>query len=103
MLHALILAGIKGITTQEEVRCNGRTFFIDIAIPSLKIASEFDGRIKYGDSVQEVHDNIEAEQRRARLLQLAGWRIIRIRWSDMQRIDEVVAQVLVAIRQRVGR
>ncbi|PZU31074.1 MAG: base excision DNA repair protein, partial [Actinomyces sp.] len=29
-------------------------------------------------------------------------RIIRIRWSDMQRIDEVVAQVLVAIRQRGG-
>ena len=102
VLHALVLAGIKGITTQEEVRCNGHTFFIDIAIPGLKIAIEFDGRIKYGDSVQEVHDNIEAEQRRARLLQLAGWRIIRIRWSDLQRIDEVVAQVLVAIRQRAG-
>jgi len=102
VLHALIMAGIKGITTQEEVRCDGRTFFIDIAIPRLKIAIEFDGRIKYGDSVQEVHDNIEAEQRRARLLQLTGWRIIRIRWSDLQRIDEVVAQVLVAIRQRTG-
>ena len=31
--HALILAGIKGITTQEEVRCSGHTFFIDIALP----------------------------------------------------------------------
>ena len=103
VLHALILAGIKGVTTQEEVHCSGYTFFIDIAIPGLKIAIEFDGRIKYGDSVQEVHETIEAEQRRARLLQLAGWRIIRIRWSDLRRLDEVVAQVLVAIRQRVGR
>lgn len=103
VLHALILAGIKGITTQEEVRCSGHTFFIDIALPGLKIAIEFDGRIKYGDSVQEVHETIEAEQRRARLLQLAGWRIIRIRWSDLRRLDEVVAQVLVAIRQRAGR
>ena len=102
VLHALILAGIKGVTTQEEVHCSRHTFFIDIAIPGLKIAIEFDGRIKYGDSVQEVHEAIEAEQRRARLLQLAGWRIIRIRWSDLQRIDEVVAQVLVGIRQHAG-
>lgn len=102
VLLALILAGIKGITTQEEVHCGDHTFFIDIALRGFKIAIEFDGRIKYGDSVEEVHRSIEAEQRRARLLQLSGWHIIRVRWSDLQRIDEVVAQVLVAIRQRSG-
>lgn len=90
------------VTTQEEFHCGGHTFFIDIALPDLKIAIEFDCRIKYEDSVEEVHESIEAEQRRARLLQLAGWQIIRIRWSDLRRLDEVVAQVLVAIRRRAG-
>lgn len=100
MLYALILARIGGITTQAEVHCGGHTFYVDIAIADLKIAIEFDGRVKYGDSVDEVHESIEAEQHRARLLQLSGWLVIRVRWSDLRHIDEVVAQVLVAIRQR---
>lgn len=100
VLYALILARIGGITTQAEVHCGGHTFYVDIAIADLKIAIEFDGRVKYGDSVDEVHESIEAEQHRARLLQLSGWLVIRVRWSDLRHIDEVVAQVLVAIRQR---
>ena len=61
-----------------------------------------DGRIKYGDTVDEVHDSIEAEQRRQRDLERAGWKVIRVRWSDLTLIDEVVAQVLVAIHVKKG-
>ena len=64
---------------------------------------EFDGRIKYGETVDQVHDSIEAEQRRQRDLERAGWKVIRVRWSDLTLINEVVAQVLVAIRAKVGR
>lgn len=103
VLLALLRAGIVGISTQEEVRVAGHTYFIDIALPNLKIAIEFDGRIKYGDTVDEVHDSIEAEQRRQRDLERAGWKVIRVRWSDLKLIDEVVAQVLVAIRAKGGR
>lgn len=103
VLLALLRAGINGMTTQEEVRIAGHTYFIDIALPNLKIAIEFDGRIKYGDTVDEVHDSIEAEQRRQRNLERAGWTVIRVRWSDLRVIDEVVAQVLVAIHAKVGR
>ena len=103
VLLALLRAGIEGITTQEEVHVAGHTYFIDIALPNLKIAIEFDGRIKYGDTVDEVHESIEAEQRRQRDLERAGWTVIRVRWSDLRVIDEVVAQVLVAIRAKVGR
>ena len=60
-------------------------------------------RIKYGETVSQVHDSIEAEQRRQRDLERAGWKVIRVRWSDLKLIDEVVAQVLVAIRAKVGR
>ena len=62
-----------------------------------------DGRIKYGETVSQVHDSIEAEQRRQRDLERAGWKVIRVRWSDLKLIDEVVAQVVVAIRAKVGR
>ena len=103
VLLALLRAGITGLTTQEEVRIDGRTYFIDIALPALKIAIEFDGRIKYGETVSQVHDSIEAEQRRQRDLERAGWKVIRVRWSDLKLIDEVVAQVVVAIRAKVGR
>ncbi len=64
VLLALLRAGINGLATQAEVRIDGRTYFIDIALPDLKIAIEFDGRIKYGETVDQVHDSIEAEQRR---------------------------------------
>lgn len=102
VLLALLRAGIEGITTQEEVHVAGHTYFIDIALPNLKIAIEFDGRIKYGDTVDEVHDSIEAEQRRQRNLERAGWTVIRVRWADLRVIDEVVAQVLVSIRAKSG-
>ena len=102
VLLALLRAGIDGMTTQEEVHVAGHTYFIDIALPNLKIAIEFDGRIKYGDTVDEVHDSIEAEQRRQRDLERDGWTVIRVRWSDLRVIDEVVAQVLVAIRTKKG-
>lgn len=98
VLLALLRAGIIGISTQEEVHIDGRTYFIDIALADLKIAIEFDGRIKYGETIDQVHDSIEAEQRRQRDLERAGWKVIRVRWSDLKLIDEVVAQVLVAIR-----
>lgn len=103
VLLALARAGIAGLTTQEEVCVDGRMYFIDIALPALKIAIEFDGRIKYGETVSQVHDSIEAEQRRQRDLERAGWKVIRVRWSDLKLIDEVVAQVMVAIRSRSAR
>lgn len=102
VLLALLRAGINGLATQEEVHIDGHTYFIDIALPDLKIAIEFDGRIKYGETVDQVHDSIEAEQRRQRDLERAGWKVIRVRWSDLSLIDEVVAQVLVAIRTKKG-
>ncbi len=49
--------------------------FNDIAFPALKIAIEFDGRVKYGNTVEEVHDSVEAQQRRQRRLELEGCRL----------------------------
>ncbi len=57
----------------------------------------------YGETVSQVHDSIEAEHRRQRDLERAGWKVIRVRWPDLKLIDEVLAQVLVAIRAKAGR
>lgn len=64
VLYALKRAGLEGLLTQVEVPTPGGVFFIDIAIPGLGIAIEFDGRVKYGASVREVHESLEAESRR---------------------------------------
>ena len=61
------------------------------------------GASSTGETVDQVHDSIEAEQRRQRDLERAGWKVIRVRWSDLKLVDEIVAQVLVAIRAKVGR
>ena len=100
VLYALKRAGLEGLLTQEEVPTPGGVFFIDIAIPGLGIAIEFDGRVKYGASVREVHESLEAESRRQRLLELAGWTVIRVRWGDLKRIDEIIARVRLAIAAR---
>ena len=103
VLYALKRAGLEGLLTQVEVPTPGGVFFIDIAIPGLGIAIEFDGRVKYGASVREVHESLEAESRRQRLLELAGWTVIRVRWGDLKRIDEIIARVRMAIAARRRR
>ena len=100
VLYALKRAGLEGLLTQVEVPTPGGVFFIDIAIPGLGIAIEFDGCVKYGASVREVHESLEAESRRQRLLELAGWTVIRVRWGDLKRIDEIIARVRLAIAAR---
>lgn len=100
VLYALKRAGLEGLLTQVEVPTPGGVFFIDIAIPGLGIAIEFDGCVKYGASVREVHESLEAESRRQRLLELAGWTVIRVRWGDLKRIDEIIARVGLAIAAR---
>lgn len=100
VLYALKRAGLEGLLTQVEVPTPGGVFFIDIAIPGLGIAIEFDGRVKYGASVREVHESPEAESRRQRLLELAGWTVIRVRWGDLKRIDEIIVRVRLAIAAR---
>lgn len=103
VLYALKRAGLEGLLTQVEVPTPGGVFFIDIAIPGLRIAIEFDGRVKYRASVREVHETLEAESRRQRLLELAGWTVIRVRWGDLKRIDEIIARVRMAIAARRRR
>ena len=105
LLWLLVEAGVRGIETQVHVEVRGTHAFIDIAIPELGLAIEFDGRAKYGSTLEEVHRSAEAERRRERLLVQAGWTVIRVRWSDLHRPDSVVEQILdiISARRRIAR
>lgn len=98
VLWALRASGIAGTDPQHEVRTNGGRFFIDIALPGLRLAIEFDGLVKYGAGAAEVLQSRRAEAARQRLLEEAGWIVVRLRWADLgdsarllAAIDEVAA------------
>lgn len=93
----LVRAGLVPEALQYEVldsvgRLQGR---LDMAWPSVRLAVEADGR--------EFHDTPDAlyrDRHRANDVVLAGWRILRFTWADLQRRPEwVIAQVRRAITQ----
>ena len=93
LLFILQSAKLQKLQTQYEVNAVGRQCFVDIAFPRHKIAYEFDGRIKYGHTVDQVHLVIEDEQDRQRRLEAEGWRIVRLRWSALADPSLVLRQL----------
>lgn len=93
LLFILQSAKFQKLQTQYEVNAVGRQCFVDIAFPRHKIAYEFDGRIKYGHTVDQVHLVIEDEQDRQRRLEAEGWRIVRLRWSALADPSLVLRQL----------
>lgn len=93
LLYLLICGGLSGLETQYPVSASGKWYFIDIAVPEVRIGIEFDGRGKYGSDVDSVHRSIEAEERRQRLLEAQGWQIRRFRWEALAHPDEILGQI----------
>lgn len=70
---------------------------IDFAWPEHRVLCEFDGRIKYtrlrrpGESIEDV---VLREKRREELiLELTGWRIIRLTWDDLAHPERTAARI----------
>lgn len=100
LLWNLLRAGVRGVHTQMHVCEAGQRFFVDMALPELRLAIEFDGRGKYGASVQQIHRTIEAERRRERLLVASGWTVIRFDWADLQDPEGLAAELVRIIEAR---
>lgn len=92
MLYQLLSAGIGGWETQYHVTINELHYFLDLALPDLMIAFEFDGRAKYGNTLEEVHRSEEEERRRQRVLESLGWTIIRVRWTDLYHPEQYIGE-----------
>lgn len=94
-----------GITLVDEWPVhdrNGKTFaHLDLAEVDLMVGVECQS--------WEHHGSPSAQQRdlsRKRRLRQLGWDIVEVWWSDLERVDEVVADVRLALeraRQRLGR
>lgn len=81
------------------VRVSGRSYFLDIAFRSIKLAVEIDGRFH-----QDDRDQFQTDRSRQNDLVLPGWMVLRFTWADLtRRPDQVVAQIRAAIGQCTKR
>ncbi|WP_040155447.1 type IV toxin-antitoxin system AbiEi family antitoxin domain-containing protein [Mobilicoccus massiliensis] len=78
--YAMRLAGYAP-EAQHEVRVEGRTYRLDLALPDVGIAVEVDGRTKYRIGAHtdltapELRERVMREKARAAALNRAGWSI----------------------------
>jgi very-short-patch-repair endonuclease len=87
--------GITGWRSNYRIRAGERTYFIDIAFPSEKVAVEIDGRSFHKDALV-----FESDRRRQNLVTLAGWTVLRFTWRMLQEAPEdVVATIRSALRR----
>ena len=75
------------IVTQFPLSIADRTYFGDIVLPDLRVIIEPDGTAKFGDNEHEVRENTGKWLSRQHDLSNAGWRVIRVRWHD---IDDLI-------------
>jgi hypothetical protein len=79
---------------------------LDFAWPELKVWLEFDGREKYvkylkeGETVVDVV--LREKERESRIVELTGWRCIRITWADLQQPERTAARILAFLRKTSG-
>jgi very-short-patch-repair endonuclease len=75
---ALLRAGLPSPVVNHKVRTAGRTFYLDLAYVSERVAVEYDGADHVADRTQ-----MDGDRRRRRLLEDAGWRVITITSADL--------------------
>mgnify|MGYP004505268973 CR=1 FL=1 len=92
----LVRSGFGGLATQVEVREPGGRFVarVDLAIPHLKIAIEYDGD-HHRDRAQWRRD-----QQRRRRLEALGWIYIVVTQRDLDDPSQLLADLRAAIRRR---
>lgn len=104
VLHFVLITLFPAImTTQVEVRTNGKRYFLDVAIMDLKIAFEFDGVIKMGNDSREFRDAQAKLLARQRDLEDAGWTVIRVGWGDLldlSKLRDKLFRRIIAVAKR---
>lgn len=83
LLWILRSQGIVGTLTQVRVAAGSRTYYIDIGIPGVLLAIEFDGSTKYGEDGVEVLDAFVNQERRQKDIEREGFLVVRFRWSEL--------------------
>ncbi|WP_172192690.1 endonuclease domain-containing protein [Actinomyces faecalis] len=85
----LLAAGAPEPIAQTRVDAGGCQYFIDLVIPGLRLAIEFDGRGKYTGP-----DTVYEEKKRQDALIRQGWDIMRVRTEDLRDPQRIVEEVM---------
>lgn len=101
-------SGLPPRTLQHDIPDHdGQTLGrVDFAIPDLRIAGEFDGKIKYGRLLrpgQSPGDAIFEEKVREDAIRDAGWEVVRWVWSELETPRVIVDRWMRAVARARGR
>ncbi|WP_415854864.1 hypothetical protein [Sinomonas sp. G460-2] len=94
--------GFERPVAQLELQTPAGLYRADLAWPELMVIIEFDGDGKYRNHGPAA-DVLLAERRRESLLMEQGWVLVRLRWSDLDRPEEVLRRVEAAIATAARR
>ena len=86
--------GLAPPAEQKDVWCNGHRYRFDFLWEGARVILEVDGEQTYAGSRGEPNEGPRAEHRRQRDLEAAGWRVIRVRWRDLQGQSEILRAIL---------
>lgn len=88
-------AGCGEVVPQHIVRHSSGYFLLDVAIPELRIALEYDGRSKY----EGAPNALFKEKLREDSLREQGWRVARFTGADLRDIQGCIQRIRVLARQ----
>lgn len=100
LLWILRSCGVGGTRVQFQVSDGFEEYYLDIAIPELEIALEFDGRAKYGVTAEEQAIAWGDQFERDRFLSNRGWSVLRFSWNDLEDPAGIIERLERAARTR---
>ena len=107
LVWALKAAGFSGVRTQVRHRVGTNTYFVDVEIGNANVATEFDGKVKYGETPDEVRAALSRQHRRQKDLESLGLVVLRFEYRDLSNWeairDEVCARAPRLRRPRPNR
>lgn len=96
LVWALKAAGFTGVRTQVCHRVGPNVYFVDVEIDGTDLGLEFDGKVKYGETSDEVNTALTRQNRRQKDLESQGLVVLRYEYrelADWEAIrDEVCAR-----------
>lgn len=98
--------GVPAPQLQVPVETASGRFRSDLGWPDARLLLEFDGFVKYsGGGATAAADAVFAEKRRQDALDEAGWRVLRVTWTDLRTPATLARRVRAALdgRTRVAR
>ncbi|MDQ2756300.1 MAG: hypothetical protein M3Y71_07015 [Actinomycetota bacterium] len=109
--HALHAMGVE-VTPQLEVREPGIHAFVDFVVDGVMVAVEFDGKVKYGRTIDRVDQHgrrvtpqevLWLEKKREDRLRELGYEVVRVTWAELDDLPALTQRIRAAINRARAR